>query len=211
MTQELNLPTEPTMPDDRKGWRATRLGAIAWRERILFARLCYDDMGTGDDVFEQGRANGTLYSNSYFEHASQEALEEYLEEENSVPVRINDYGSGGIRLDVTYKEGANAVWVPDEDALDNIKDGTSSLQDYAKGVLEEAEDYANGNVYGYQVEVFDLITRPDGSAVEAIDAYEVRSNQDADSCWGFVGDEGFEEAKRQMEEAAQHLAKGEGV
>lgn len=127
---------------------------------------------------------------------------------NPLAVPLDIYEHGGVsyslagtgmncRWDTSH---AAAVWVPDEDAISNIRASVMSelgigeppagstpidarilsakmyekAREYCKGILEEYNDWANGSVYGVVVYVID---RQTGRRIKAHD----------DECWGFIG------------------------
>lgn len=119
---------------------------------------------------------------------------EYL----AVPVyyAASVHGPGTTQIYTTSLDSANAVWVPNKCAVENMNfDGCVTYADklkvaekYAQGVLKQYESWCNGDCWGYVVESFVL---KDG---------EYERVGDTDSCWGFIGQEWAEEAlKEQMD------------
>lgn len=148
-----------------------------------------------------------LISESVAEQCWDEA-QEAGEVGNPLAVPLDIYEHGGVsyslagtgmncRWDTSH---AAAVWVPDEDAISNIRAsvmselgigehpaGSTSVdakilsakmydkaREYCKGILEKYNDWANGSVYGVVVYVID---RQTGRRIKAHD----------DECWGFIG------------------------
>lgn len=112
----------------------------------------------------------------------------------AVPVRFNDYGSSGVRIHTCALDEANAAWVPDKTCIENmaLKKGMSHAEKmriarkYADDVLEEYEQYCNGDVYGVVFEVFGL------------DGKKIRT----DDCWGYYG---YENARQSLKEDLESM------
>lgn len=108
----------------------------------------------------------------------------------AVPVRYMDscHGPGTTRIVTTTLDNANAVWVPDALALENMDfDGCSTYleklavaEKYASSTLENYANWCNGDCWGVVVETFAL---EDGKYAQL----------EEDSCWGFIGSEYAEE------------------
>jgi hypothetical protein len=61
--------------------------------------------------------------------------------------------------------------------------------EYAEGMIEEWNQYLSGDVWGYDIGLYELQTDPDGDPIEERDYYEGHGKAIADeSCWGFYGD-----------------------
>lgn len=161
----------------------------------------------------------------------------------AVPVRYcdNNHGPGTTSIDTCSIDDANAVWVPDDGAIQNIEascypngvsvewnsgdtvgnpqlavvtfngvrvyastrwddahkfvrkhysepgifDLQKAAKKYAEGVLNEYQEWCNGNCFGYVVAVYTNV----GTEEEPVWAMD----EDYDSCWGFIGDEWAEE------------------
>ncbi|MCL1861729.1 MAG: hypothetical protein FWG52_09395 [Proteobacteria bacterium] len=89
-----------------------------------------------------------------------------------------------------------AVWVPDEDAIAYIRSNVppelgvdrkefdalmyAEAVKYCKGILDEYNDWANGNVFGVVCYVIDRAT---GRIIKG----------EEDECWGFIGSQFAEE------------------
>lgn len=122
----------------------------------------------------------TLATKAWHELYDEGKIGAYL----AVPVRYMDscHGPGTTRIETTSLEDANAVWVPDGSAIDNMSfagcttylEKLAVAEKYAASVLSNYAEWANGNCWGVVVETFKL---EDGK-------YE---QQEEDSCWGFIG------------------------
>jgi hypothetical protein len=103
-----------------------------------------------------------------------------------VPVRVDDYGSNGLRIYVSDAENANGLMATTHKRLNELCGEAPQyharewVEDALKGEVEVWGQYAEGDVYGYD------ITGPDG--------------EHRDSCWGFYG------AKYAREEAEEALS-----
>lgn len=112
----------------------------------------------------------------------------------AIPVRYYDsvHGPCTTQICVCSLDSANAVWVPDQCALDNMTLTGDHAKDYetakkyAESVLDEYEKWCSGEVFGVIVEVFD----EDGKRVSE------------DSCWGHIGANYAEETLKEEFESA---------
>lgn len=104
----------------------------------------------------------------------------------AVPVRYidNNHGPGTTTIRTASLEDANAVWVPDGYAQENMNfddcptylEKLAVAEKYASSTLENYANWCNGDCWGVVVETFAL---EDGVYVR----------QEEDSCWGFIGSE----------------------
>lgn len=109
----------------------------------------------------------------------------------AVPVSYcsSNHGPGTASADTTDLFSADAVWVPDKEAIANMNfEGCVTYADklkvaakYAESVLEEYIKWCNGECYGCVVETHKLVD----------DEWKQESD---DACWGYIGYEYAEEA-----------------
>lgn len=118
------------------------------------------------------------------------------------PLRLDDYGSGGVRLSIggdgfDWKRSDGVVYIAPGDWNDCMGENhpkpttRDAWIELIKGEIELYQDYINGNVYGYVVEK--VVTCDRG-----FEHYE-----DADSCWGFMGNGSFKYA---LDEAREGIS-----
>lgn len=109
----------------------------------------------------------------------------------AVPCRWHDsvHGPGTAQAYTTTLEDANAVWIPTQCDLDNIKasdgDPFEVAQKYAQSCLDEYVKWCNGDCYGIVVETF---TKKGDEWVQI----------DEDACWGFIGGEYAEQEMKSV-------------
>jgi hypothetical protein len=59
---------------------------------------------------------------------------------------------------------------------------------YAEGMIEEWNQYLRGDVWGFDIGLYEFQADPDGDAIEERDYYERHGKRiSEDSCWGFYG------------------------
>ncbi len=89
------------------------------------------------------------------------------------------------------------VWVPDEGLLSYVKDlegaeRHNKLKEYARQACTVYTQWCNGEVYGYNFDVYSL--RFEGDYIfDRKDDYRMADELHHDSCWGFYGWIYFEE------------------
>lgn len=138
----------------------------------------------------------TLAKTAWEELYNEGKIGEYL----AVPVYWcgSNHGPGTASAGTTSLDDANAVWVPDACAIDNMnfKDCVTYLEKlavadkYASGVLDQYTTWANGECYGVVVESFKLVG----------DRYE---QVNSDACWGYIGYKWAEQALKEQIEYAE--------
>lgn len=111
----------------------------------------------------------------------------------AVPVRYchSIHGPGTTSIHTTTLDNANAVWVPDACAIENMDfsacttyaEKLAVAEKYASSTLKNYANWCNGECYGVVTEVFKL---EDGEYVQ----------QSEDSCWGFIG---YKYAEKELE------------
>lgn len=181
---------EDLVDDNLDGSRFARYGWSSDKDQEMISRL-------GDYTALAKTAWEDLYAEG--------KIGEYL----AVPVSYcsSNHGPGTASANVTSIGNANAVWVPDACAIENMTmtfpagatyaDKLDVAEKYADGALKQYVMWCNGECYGYVVESFVL----EGDSYERVG--------DTDSCWGFVGDEWAEEAlKEQVDWAVNRVKEG---
>lgn len=103
---------------------------------------------------------------------------------------------GDTRICLTTWDGdtdelPDGVWIADRNVIGNLPDPThpefnERITEYAKAVLQEYEDWCNGNVFGCVVQTFQ----------RADEDSDWQCDGDHDSCWGFIGDKHAQQSLR---------------
>jgi hypothetical protein len=178
-------------------------------KHIVFAKIEPDGDAsnpTDDDGF------GTFYSHSTrhinFKHPDEtsEILESdpdavalsYFEHGNSLWMVAELPARPGVEFQWDGVRFAG-IWVPDQCIRESYsgQDGLTRREwmvKQAKGACETYTQWCNGDVYGYNVEVFDLKLDDDGEPLDLESDYRRELPVFEDSCWGFYGYDGVTEA-----------------
>lgn len=216
MTPEIEI----TLPEFT-GSASTQF-TVAGHDYILFTTIEHDE--DAENPLTASDANGTIYSlNRRHRNFDADAVEDAMRH-NPDAVALSYYEHGGCRWSVQGDvvpgeefqfDGARmaGVWIPDELALANIDTPGSDpatrrarLIEYAKSIVETYTQWCNGDVYGYNVELYELAKDDDGDDIEEQEFYQKHVKQLAeDSCWGFYG---MDYTRQEATQAAQGLTRG---
>lgn len=183
---------------DQEGWSC----ALDHLAGMLFGVLYWNRLA--DDLQDKLQPLADMFSESEAEQAWDEA-QAAGEIGDPLAIPLDIYEHSGLAYSVTGTgmncrwdtSRAAAVWVPDEDAIANIRSSTltelgigsdatldslmyAKAKEYCKGVLEEYNAWVNGEVYGVVMYVIDRAT---GDCISDHD----------DECWGFIGSKYAEE------------------
>jgi hypothetical protein len=95
----------------------------------------------------------------------------------------------------------NGVWIPDAGLVgyaNEAKEAEGSparrtrMRQYAEQLLHDWNAYANGDVFGYTIDVYAVRHADSGEAYDEHDDYRYDEAVWTESCWGFVGEEYFD-------------------
>lgn len=203
-TQILDIPVNS---DCYETWKSLIHG-----DRIAFYRVEPDLFA--ENPMDDDESNGTIYSlgrrhNNYNPDKVYDAIEN-----NPDAVKLSYFEHGQCRWFVAGSRAPAGVefqfdgvefagvWIPNEEALDNIntiverdaRPREDVLREYAAAVCVEYTNYCNGEIYSYQLEVYKLLHDSDGNDIEDRDHYEAHGHLITDdTCSGFNGSDTVEE------------------
>jgi hypothetical protein len=108
------------------------------------------------------------------------------------------------RWDLTRYAG---VWIPDKDVYSNLtkyrgEARKQRIREYCQGVLESFNQYCNGDVYDYNLTVYNVLRDEDGDVITDEDDYGRNERIKHDSCGGFYG---YEHVTEELESVLNYL------
>lgn len=186
--------------------------------RIMFIKAAYDE--SRENPLTDWDSNGMLYSLST-RHANSisadtfKALRDswgddavvlsYYEHGRCVWFPVGGVAPAGVEFqwDGVLVAG---VWVPEGCVEEELKGLTGQERrtravELAKQACEVYTDYVNGDVYGYDVKLYELREETEDGENFYYDEpsdYRFKTPIAEDSCWGFYGDESFEETVKSV-------------
>jgi len=201
--------------------------ATVFGDKIVFVKISYDQDAEG--IFEDGMSNGQIYSFSsrhvnFIGYNKEEEIEDLLQNHEAVPLSYFEHGNSlwmvagdpapaGVEFRWDGRRFAG-LWVPDDDVFANIDyngkttgaERIKKLREYAAGICETYTQWCNGEVYGYQAELYELQRDEEGDPITERGDYTCSHVNvlEEDSCWGFYGWDTVEEAAT---EAVQGMLK----
>jgi hypothetical protein len=157
--------------------------------QIIFAALHHDQ--NAQNPCDDGRY--TLYSLSH-RHVNSISADEALAKLEANPKDV---------FPLSYYEHSGSLWslqgsgprcefdtvdfagilVIERDS-DETQEFTS---EYAQSCLDEFNAWANGDVYGYTVSVYELLRDTDGDIIDDENHYKRKDALHEDSCWNYIG------------------------
>lgn len=162
------------------------------------------------DGFGQIRSLSTRHMNNISIYEVESLLEDKINQEQMIPLSYFEHGNciWGVKGTMSNMpdfnwDGVNfaGIWIPDKECIASVdiwekeakeKDEQFNRNDKFKEMAEQAcktyTAYCNGEVYGYQLELYRLQNDSDG-AIEEHGNYEHLDQLFEDSCWGFYGDD----------------------
>ena len=183
--------------------------ALVWGKTVVFFKI--DNDHSPENPLENESAQGTIYSFShrhgnFIGYDKEDMIEDLLKNKEAVRLSYFEHGNSlwmvaeaptppGVEFQWDGVRFAG-LWVPDEEVLDNIGDvqgeeRRTKLLAYAAGVVEQFTAWCNGEVYGYEIERYDLKEDEDGNNILSRSYYSSMQDAETDSCSGYYGWDDF--------------------
>ena len=209
---ELNWPDDVSH-DNQTNWEPT----IIQNQLIAFVSFHYDE--TAENPCENWDGFGDIRSLStkHINNISIEEVEELIEntadgKEQVIPLSYFEHGQcrWGVKGTMNSMpdfswDGVNfaGIWIPDKECIASVdiweKEAKEKGEEFsrkqkfiemARAACETYTSYCNGEVYGYQLELYRLqFDENDPVALEEYDDYFSEEQLFEDSCWGFFGND----------------------
>lgn len=179
--------------------------------KIAFARILYDESPLNPlqdfDAMGEILSNLRNYAGSHDRHVSEADFQ------NPDAVVLDRYEHGQCLWYVQDSQwvpdkqwdntSCAGLWIPDKALLDEAKDLTgeerrAKMREWAAEACNIWTQYCNGEVYGYDIQVYKK-RRQNGHVLDELRDYRYDEPLFQDSCWGFYG---WDAVKEAAEEAA---------
>lgn len=190
-------------------------------DHIVFVTIDYDISPENPckawDGFGEIRSLSNRHINRIDRDEAKELLESdedvvalsYFEHGNSLWMVMNSPTPAGVefRWDGVRFAG---VWIPDKCVRESYtgQDGLPRrdwMVEQAKSACETYTQWVNGEVYGYNVEIYKLRKDDDGEPYDLESDYRRENTIFEDSCWGFYG---WEHVEQEVKDVIASAVKG---
>lgn len=208
---ELNWPDSVTY-DRKANWEHT----LIQEKLIAFVSFHYDHDPVNPCEDWDGFGEIRSLSLKHINNISIEEVEELIEntadgKEQIIPLSYFEHGNckWGVKGTMSSMpdfrwDGVNfaGIWIPDKECIASVdiweKEAKEKGEEFnrnekfcemAIGACKTYTAYCNGEVYGYQIELYRLQFDDDLEPIEDHSDYEELDILWEDSCWGFYGDD----------------------
>ena len=201
----------PDVSYDRTNWEST----IIEKKLIAFIAIHQDDTPVNPcedwDGFGEIRSLSTKHINNISIEEVEDLIQDDIGKEQTIPLSYFEHGNSiwGVKGTMNGMPDFNwdgvdfaGVWIPDKECINTVdhyeklakeKNEEFNRNDKFKELAAQAcktyTAYVNGEVYGYNIELFRLQIDGDGDSIEEHGNYDHMDNLFEDSCWGFYGDD----------------------
>lgn len=188
---------------------------IIQNQLIAFVSFHYDESAVNPcedfDGFGDIKSLSTKHLNNITIEEIEGMLEDPINKEQMIPLSYFEHGQckWGVKGSMSSMpdfnwDGVNfaGVWIPDDECIKSVDiwekeakekgeefNRNKKFEEMAKGACETYTSYCNGEVYGYNIELYRLQFDDDLEPIEDHCDYSEMDQLYEDSCWGFYGND----------------------